>query len=75
MDLIPITKIKIDKQKWLETKIKYENKLTVENIINEMCEDILKWINNLEEYTLITDEKSFNYLFKKMIYEKYLNYL
>jgi hypothetical protein len=40
MDLIPITRIKISKDKWLNTKIKYEEELTIENILDEMCQRI-----------------------------------
>ena len=37
-----------------------------------MCENILNWLYNLEDYTIITDEESFKRQFKNMIYEKYL---
>ena len=72
INLVPITQLKIDKTKWLNTKIKYESSLKIEDLLNDMCENILNWLYNLEEYTIITDEDSFNNSFKDMIYEKYL---
>ncbi len=72
MNLVPITELKIDKTKWLNTKIKYESSLNIEDLLNDMCENILNWLYNLEDYTIITDEESFKRQFKNMIYEKYL---
>ena len=72
MDLLPITKIKIDKTRWLNTKIKYESDTTKEDILNNMCENILNWINTIEEYELNTDTESFKSEFKNLIYDKYL---
>tara|TARA_Y100000389_G_C17068808_1_gene320955 strand:+ start:219 stop:437 length:219 start_codon:yes stop_codon:yes gene_type:complete len=72
MNLVPITKIKIDRQKWLNTKVKYEDDLVLEDILNDMCENILDWINSLEEYELNTDSETFYKNLKNLIYEKYL---
>ena len=72
MNLVPITELKIDKTKWLNTNIKYESSLNIEDLLNDMCENILNWLYNLEDYTIITDERSFKGQFKNMIYEKYL---
>ena len=72
INLVPITQLKIDKTKWLNTKIKYESSFKIEDLLNDMCENILQWLYNLEEYTIITDEDSFNNSFKDMIYENYL---
>lgn len=72
INLVPITELKIDKNQWLNTKIKYEFSLKIEDLLNDMCENILNWLYNLEEYTIITDEDSFKGQFKNMIYEKYL---
>lgn len=72
INLVPITQLKIGKTKWLNTNIKYEYSLKIENLLNDMCENILQWLYNLKEYTLVTDEDSFNNSFKDMIYEKYL---
>lgn len=72
MNLVPITELKIDKTKWLNTNIKYESSLKIEDLLNNICENILNWLYNLEDYTIITDEESFKRQFKNMIYEKYL---
>lgn len=72
LDLIPITQIKIDKNKWLNSKIKYETDVTIEDLLNNVYENILDWLYNLNEYILITDEYSFNNSFKDMIYTEYL---
>lgn len=71
INLVPITQLKIDKTKWLNTNIKYESSLKIEDLLNDMCENILRWLYILEDYTIITDERSFNEEFKNMIYEKY----
>lgn len=71
INLVPITELKIDKTKWLNTNIKYESPLKIEDLLNDMCENILRWLYNLEDYTIITDERSFNAEFKNMIYDKY----
>ena len=72
INLVPIRELKIDKIKWLNTKIKYESSLNIEDLLNDMCENILNWLCNLEDYTIITDEESFKGQFKNMIYENYL---
>lgn len=72
MNLAPITKIKIDRLKWLNTKVKYEDDLVLEDILNDMCKNILDWINSLEEYELNTDSETFYKNLKNLIYEKYL---
>lgn len=72
LDLIPITEIKIDKNKWLNSKIKYETDVTIEDLLNDMYKNIIGWLYNLNEYILITDEYSFNNSFKDMIYTEYL---
>ena len=73
MDLVPITKSKIDIKRWFIKKIKYDEELITEDILNEMCDYILDWINKLPEYELNTDIITFRNKFKFMIYEKYLN--
>lgn len=73
MNLIPITKIKINKEKWLNTKIKYEKKMIINDVLNNMSKIILKWIYNLKDYDLNTDKDSFIHDFKTMIYDKYLS--
>jgi len=70
MDLIPITKIKIKKEKWFQQKIKYEEDLTINEVLERSCDIIYNWINNLEDYSLICNE-SFYENFKTILYENY----
>jgi len=70
MDLIPITKIKIKKEKWFQQKIKYEEDLTINEVFERSCDIIYNWINNLEDYSLICNE-SFYENFKTILYENY----
>jgi len=72
MDLVPITKIKIEKQKWLETKIKYEDNKNIKEVLEEMSFNIYTWLNNQEEFITIVDYESFNDNFINRVYHKYL---
>ena len=70
MDLIPITKIKIKREKWLQGKIKYEEDLTINEVLERSCDIIYNWINNLEDYSLICNESFYEKL-KNILYENY----
>ena len=72
MDLIPITKIKIEKQKWLETKIKYEENKTIKEVLEEMSFNIYNWSYNQEEFNTIIDYETFKNNFINLVYDKYL---
>ena len=72
MDLIPITKTKIEKQKWLETKIKYEENKTIKEVLEEMSFNIYKWSYNQEEFNTIVDYETFKNNFINLVYDKYL---
>lgn len=72
MDLVPITKIKIEKQKWLETKIKYEDNKNIKEVLEEMSFNIYTWLNNQEEFITIVDYESLNDNFINLVYHKYL---
>ena len=72
MDLIPITKIKIEKQKWLETKIKYEENKTIKEVLEEMSFNIYNWSYNQEEFNTIVDYETFKNNFINLVYDKYL---
>ena len=72
MDLIPITKIKIEKQKWLETKIKYEENKNIKEVLEEMSFNIYKWLYNQEEFNTIVDYETFKNNFINLVYDKYL---
>ena len=72
MDLIPITKTKIEKQKWLETKIKYDKNKTIKEVLEEMSFNIYKWSYNQEEFNTIVDYETFKNNFINLVYDKYL---
>jgi len=72
IDLIPITKIKISKDKWLELPIKYDDEVQVKDIIEEMCERTYSWIMNKDDLEVVTDYDSFRKDFINLLYGKYL---
>jgi len=72
MDLIPITKMKINKDKWLQTKIKYEDDLTIKDILKIMSRKNYLWLESKEDITILTDYESFEDRFIQLIYDKYL---
>jgi len=72
-DLIPITHIKISKDRWLRQKIKYEDELTMEDIIDEMCQKSYGWIMSKQDLEVISDYDTFKGEFISLCYDKYLN--
>ena len=72
-DLIPITKLKISKEKWLETQIKYDDNLLVKDIVDMMSEKTFLWIQSKSDLQLIVDQDSFKEEFINLLYDKYLN--
>ena len=72
-DLVPITKIKISKEKCLETQIKYDESLLVKDIVDVMSEKTFHWIQSKSDLQLIVDQDSFKEEFINLLYDKYLN--
>ena len=72
MDLIPITKMKINKDKWLQKKIKYEEDLIIKDILKIMSRKNYLWLESKEDITILTDYKSFEDRFIQLMYDKYL---
>ena len=72
INLIPITKIKISKEKWLQSSIKYDDILVVGDIIEQMCEKTYAWISLKEDIDLVSDYDTFKDEFINCIYDKYL---
>ena len=70
--LIPITKIDISKEHWLNTSIKYETNFTINNILCKLAYETYSLMNNLEDYNIIIDYNSFIDSFINMIYTTYL---
>ena len=66
--LVPITKMKIPKDRWLSQKIKYEEDLTVKDILEDMSTKSYEWIICQEDLSLVTDYDSFKNDFISLIY-------
>ena len=58
-NLIPITKLKMNKEKWLNTLIQYENDMYIKDVIEIMCQKTYQWILSKDDLTIITDMKPF----------------
>lgn len=70
---LPITRLKITKEKWLNTKIKYEEEMIMEDILDEMSHKSYRWIMGKKDLEPITDYDSFKEKFINLCYDKYLN--
>ena len=73
MDPIPVTKIKMPKDKWLSLKIKYEDDITKKDILQRMSRRSFQWLNSIDEYNIIKDYDSFENEFINLMYNKYYN--
>jgi len=71
-NLIPITRLKITKEKWLEQPIKYEDNMKVKDIVEDMAYKSYEWINMKSDLDVITDYDTFKKDFINLIYDKYL---
>ena len=70
-NLIPITKLKMNKDKWLNTLIQYEEDYTIKDVIEIMCQKTYQWILSKDDLTIITDYETFHKEFTDLIYDKY----
>ena len=66
--LVPITKVKMSKDRWLNTKVKYEENLTLKDILEDMSTKTYEWIIYQEDLSLVTDYDSFKNDFISLIY-------
>ena len=69
MDLVPITKIKISKDRWLNTPIQYEDDLFIRDIVDILCTKVYNWINSKSDFYLVMDYDSFKIQFIQFIYD------
>jgi hypothetical protein len=69
--LIPITKIKISKDRWLNKKVKYEEKLTIKDILEDMASKSYEWILKKDDLSVNQDYISFKEEFINLMYNKY----
>ena len=67
---LPITKMKVSKDRWLMTKIKYEEDLTIQDILEDMMNKTYEWINDKSDLEHVSDYGSFKNNFIQTFYEK-----
>ena len=67
--LIPITKMKISKERWLSTKVKYEENLTVKDILEDMSTKTYNWILSQDDLSINQDYDSFKNDFIHLMYD------
>ena len=70
-NLVPITKVKIPKERWLSQKIKYETDITVRDILEDMATKSYEWISDKNDLEHIQDYDSFKNEFINFLYDKY----
>ena len=66
--LLPITIMKLPIDKWLNTKVKYEENLTVKDILEDMNDKTYEWIIDKDDLALVTDYDSFKNDFISLMY-------
>ena len=67
--LVPITKMRIPIDKWLNTKVKYEENLTIKDILEDMADKTYEWIIDKDDLSLVTDYDSFKNDFIHLMYD------
>ena len=74
--LVPITKMRVSIDKWLNTKVRYEENLTIKDVLEDMSTKIYEWIIDKDDLALVTDYDSFKNDFISLMYdyEKIHNY-
>ena len=70
-NLVPITRLKITKEKWLNTPIKYEEDMKVKDIVDDMAYKSYEWINMKSDLDVVTDYNTFKNDFINLMYDKY----
>ena len=66
---LPITKTKISIDKWLSTKVKYDDELTVKDILEDMSTKTYEWLSDKDDLALVTDYDSFKNDFIHLMYD------
>ena len=67
---LPITKMKISKERWLNKKIKYEKNLTIKDILEDMNDKTYEWLTDKDDLSIVCDPDSFKNDFINLINEK-----
>ena len=66
---LPITKTKIPIDRWLAQKVKYEENLTIKDILEDMNDKTYEWIIDKDDLALVTDYDSFKNDFIHLMYD------
>ena len=67
--LVPITKMRIPIDRWLNQKVKYEDELTIKDILEDMSTKTYEWIIDKDDLSLVTDYDSFKNDFIHLMYD------
>ena len=67
--LVPITKMRVSIDRWLNTKVKYEEVLTIKDILEDMSTKTYEWIIDKDDLALVTDYDSFKNDFINLMYD------
>lgn len=70
-NLLPITKNKLTKERWLNQKIKYEKDCTYLTIIDENIKVLYNWIDKTPDISFTNDKDSFRNDFINYLYNQY----
>jgi len=68
---LPIIRLKITKEKWLNIPIKYEEDIKVKDIVEDMAYKSYEWINQKSDLDVVTDYDTFKKDFINLLYDKY----
>ena len=68
---IPITQLPISKERWLTTRIQYEDNYYIRDVLETICKKSYQWIASKNDLYLTTDYETFYKYFLSMIYEEY----
>ena len=66
---LPITKMRIPIDRWLNQKVKYEDELTIKDILEDMNDKTYEWITDKDDLSLVTDYDSFKNDFIHLMYD------
>ena len=66
---LPITRMKIPIDRWLNKKVKYEENLTLKDILEDMNDKTYEWIIDKEDLSFVIDYDSFKNDFISLMYD------
>jgi len=66
---LPITKMRIPIDRWLNQKVKYEDELTIKDILEDMSTKTYEWIIDKDDLALVIDPDTFKDDFIHLIYD------